>query len=256
MAPAFEASADFGFAKPAGSPCLHLTGTFRCSIHDSLREEGFPGCSAFDCFGAGQQLVQVTFSGRTWRGDRRVRQQMFSLFPLMRMLHELLWHVTEASSLVGDGPLSDGIRLMRDEVEELVSADVTRLSELDGDGFRQRAGQLLAEVSEIVRGRLPFRVGERVGADLIGADLAGADLRGAGLRNAYLITADLSGADLRGADLLGADLRAADLRGADLTGAIFVTQPQVDAARGDDRTRLPTLLRRPAYWRTPGSGQT
>ena len=49
-------------------------------------------------------------------------------------------------------------------------------------------------------------------------------------------------------DLLGADLRDADLRGCDLSTALFLTQPQVNSARGDASTRLPTGLARPGHW--------
>ena len=60
--------------------------------------------------------------------------------------------------------------------------------------------------------------------------------------------ADLRGLDLGTADLLGADLRNADLRGADLSRSLFLTQPQVTAARGDASTRLPSVLQRPVHW--------
>ena len=30
-------------------------------MHAELRERGFPGCDVFDCFGAGQRVVQVVF---------------------------------------------------------------------------------------------------------------------------------------------------------------------------------------------------
>ena len=49
-------------------------------------------------------------------------------------------------------------------------------------------------------------------------------------------------------DLLGVDLRGADVSGADLSGALFLTQPQVNAARGDGRSALPGRLVRPAHW--------
>jgi hypothetical protein len=71
---------------------------------------------------------------------------------------------------------------------------------------------------------------------------------GASLRGARLIAADLRGADLCSADVIGADLRDADLSGADLRGALFLTQPQLDAARGDMATRLPPGLNRPVHW--------
>ena len=53
VAPAFAASADFAIDKPAGQACPHLAGDFRCGIHDELRPRGFPGCTVYDCFGAG-----------------------------------------------------------------------------------------------------------------------------------------------------------------------------------------------------------
>ncbi len=82
----------------------------------------------------------------------------------------------------------------------------------------------------------------------MGAKFKGADLRGANFRGAYLIAADLRGADLRKADLIGADLRDADLSGADLIDSLFLTQAQVNSAKGDADTRLPQLLTRPPHW--------
>ncbi|NEC17762.1 pentapeptide repeat-containing protein, partial [Streptomyces parvus] len=52
----------------------------------------------------------------------------------------------------------------------------------------------------------------------------------------------------RDADLIGADMRDTNLCGADLRGALFLTQPQLNAARGDARTKVPPALERPAHW--------
>ncbi|GJM72906.1 hypothetical protein HMSSN036_51220 [Paenibacillus macerans] len=73
-------------------------------------------------------------------------------------------------------------------------------------------------------------------------------MRGANLRGAYLIAADLRDANLRMADLIGADLRDADLRGADLSSCLFLTQMQLNAAKGDRSTKLPPKFVRPAHW--------
>ncbi|MBE3074104.1 MAG: pentapeptide repeat-containing protein, partial [Actinobacteria bacterium] len=62
------------------------------------------------------------------------------------------------------------------------------------------------------------------------------------------IGADLRGADLSLADLTGADMRGADLRGANLAESLFLIQAQLDAARGDADTTLPSSLTRPAHW--------
>ena len=250
VAPAFAASADFAIDKPAGTPCPNLQADSRCGVHDRLRDRGFPGCTVFDCLGAGQRVTQQTMAGADWRSDPGTATAMFAVFGVMRQLTELLWHLTEAGTLLPDGPLRSAVEAARARTEQHTLAPAPDLVTLDAGGWRREVGELLGEVSETVRAGVPGRARDRRGADLMGAALRGADLHGASLRGAYLIGADLRGADLRRADLLGADLRAADLRGADLTGALFVTGPQLTAATGDGTTRLPAGLARPAHWTT------
>jgi uncharacterized protein YjbI with pentapeptide repeats len=86
------------------------------------------------------------------------------------------------------------------------------------------------------------------GLDFIGADLRKKNLRGANLSGSCLIAADLRGADLSFVDLIGADLRDADLRGANLSNSIYLTQAQINLAKGDNTTKLPQLLTKPVNW--------
>ena len=245
----FTASADFAVSKPAGQPCLNLTADFRCRIHPRLREEGFAGCRVFDCFGAGQQVSQVTFAGRDWRRSPETARQMFDVFRVMLRLHELLWYLTEALALPAARPLHADLRRALDGVTRLTHGDPETLAEVDVTALHGQVNALLLRASELVRARaVPGSRRSHRGADLVGAKLRGADLRGASLRGARLIAADLTGADLRSADLIGADLRDARLHGADLTGCLFLTQAQLNAAGGDAATRLPPTLERPAHW--------
>jgi uncharacterized protein YjbI with pentapeptide repeats len=254
VALAFSASADFAIDKGAGQPCPHLRpDDFRCGIHTSLRQRGFPGCTVYDCFGAGQKVAQVTFGGVDWRRAPQTAERMFDVFTIMRQLHELLWYLTEALTLQPAHELHAELRAALDETERLTNASPDAVMAIDVEAHRQGVSALLLRASELVRGALGRPRIERRGADLIGADLIGADLRGASLRGAYLIGADLRGADLRGADLIGADFRAADLRGADLRGCIFLTQAQIDAANGDAETQLSPSFARPAHWSTARS---
>lgn len=69
------------------------------------------------------------------------------------------------------------------------------------------------------------------------------------MRGAVLIAADLQNSDLGMADLIGADFRDADLSGADLSESMFLTQAQVNAAKGDRHTKLPPALRVPDHWK-------
>jgi hypothetical protein len=244
VAPAFTASADFAIDKPAGVACPNLQSDFRCGIHSELRERGFRGCTVFDCFGAGQRITQETFGGRSWRETPELAIAQFAALPVMRQLHEALWYLVEAQNLAAE--LVGEVRVLRERTEQLASGTPEELAVLDTGAHRARVGELLGRVSAAVRAG--ERGPERRGADLIGRDLRRTPLRGADLRGAYLIGADLRGADLGAADLLGADLRAADLRGADLSRCLFLTQPQVTAARGDMSTRLPVAVSAPPQW--------
>ena len=246
VAPAFSASVDFAIDKKAGQACPNLAPDFRCGIHARLRRDGFRGCTVYDCFGAGQKVSQVTFGGRDWRSSPGTARRMFQVFPVMRDLHELLWYLTEAMRLTPASALRDELGRALDATERLTRDGPDVLAGLDVAAHRRDVNTLLVRASERVRAGVPHR--DHRGADLIGARLAGADLRAANLRGAFLIGADLSGADLGLADLTGADLRDAELRNADLTTSIFLTQSQLDAARGDARTRLPSSLSRPAHW--------
>lgn len=248
VAPAFSASADFAIDKPAGQACPNLRADFRCGIHDRLRQRGFPGCAVYDCFGAGQKVAQVTFGGRDWRGTPRIASRMFEVFAIMRQLHELLWYLTEALRLQAARPLHGELGRALEETERLTHGGPDSLVDLDVAAHRRAVNALLLHASELARAGAGRKSVDHRGADLVGNDLRRADLRGANLRGAYLIGADLTGADLRLADLTGADLRGADLSGADLSGSIFLTQAQLDAARGDRHTRLPPSLTRPAHW--------
>ncbi|MFE6667321.1 pentapeptide repeat-containing protein [Streptomyces sp. NPDC057697] len=242
-------SADFAIDKDAGKPCRNLQEDFLCGIHTELRTRGFPGCTVYDCFGAGQKVSRDTFDGQDWRGAPRTARRMFQVFPVMRQLHELLWYLTEALSLEPARTLHGEIRRVLEETERLTRLPAEAFPELDVAGHREVVAELLLRTSEVVRATAPRKKRrDRRGADLIGAGLKGADLRGADLRGAYLIAADLTGADLRRADLIGADFRDADLSGADLTGSLFLTQAQLNAARGDAATKLPPSLHRPAHW--------
>jgi uncharacterized protein YjbI with pentapeptide repeats len=227
VVPAFSASAEFAIDKPAGKACPNLLGDFRCGIHERLRDSGFRGCTAYDCFGAGQHLSRK--ASADWRASTpRRRSEIFQAFPIMRDLHELLYYLTEARQLPAARAIRPEVTRALKEVERLSGFDLEGLVALDVQPVWRDANELLVKASALHR--KGFKGKERRGADLIGADLRNVRWRGSNLRGAYLIGADLRGADLRDTDFIGADLRGADLRDANLAGAIFLTRAQLDAA--------------------------
>ena len=292
VAPAFAASADFAFTKPAGVTCRHLAADASCTIHDRLIPSGFPGCVAYDCFGAGQRVVTL-YGG----GPRSA--PMLSAYETVRQLHELLWYVADALSRPPAAPVHGALADARRAIEAAIAGGPSSIEATDPAAHRATVAPLLRRASALTRAAVPPAAGrpgmdgrrpdraspahqrpnrdatgrDLAGRDLAGGDLAGRDLSGRDLAGRYLAgrdlagrdlsradlsTASLIGADLRGAglqvaDLLAADLRGANLDGADLSGALYLTRTQVGSARGSATTRLPDGLPRPAHWRTAGS---
>jgi uncharacterized protein YjbI with pentapeptide repeats len=252
VALAFERSDDFAFTKDAGTECRNLDVDYRCRIHPLLRAEGMKGCTVFDCHGAGQKVSQTIFGGASWRDSPGTADAMFAVFRIVRQLHEMLWYLRAASR--AESNTRAEIESMYETIDSLSRLTREDILALELDSIRQLVNPLLSAVSESTRSKavarrttpLPSTV--RAGADLLGSALARRDLRGADLRGALLIAADLSSADLRNCDLLAADLRDANLSGADLSTALFVTQMQLNAAKGDEHTRIPSDTVRPSHW--------
>lgn len=252
----FSASEGFPRDKDAGTPCINLQPDFRCTVHKNLRQKGLKGCTAYDCFGAGQKVAQVTYGGHDWRENPETSKEMFHVFLIMRQLHEMLWYLAEAFRIQNDISIKAEISNMIDETVKLTSLDADSLVNLDLEVHRNKVNPLLLKTSELVRNKASRgqksnlnrkkTIAKRV--NFIASDLRKMNLRGEDLRGSLLIAANLRGVDLSGADLIGADLRDTDIRGANLTNSIFITQAQINAAKGDSNTGLPMSLVRPSYW--------
>ncbi|MGR0158447.1 pentapeptide repeat-containing protein [Paenarthrobacter nitroguajacolicus] len=257
----FARSADFAIDKPAASPCPNMAGDFSCTIHQRLRPRGFRGCTVFDCFGAGQVVSQHTFSGTSWAQDPSSMSSMFAVFKIVRQLHEMLWYLAEARQRTFDPDLALAADHLSKSLAAAAQGDASAVLAIDVERLHGEVRALLMEVSEELRasygaedkptldgGRQAGADAKLGGADLMGASLANQRLCGVDFRGAYLIGANLRNSDLTAVDLLGADLRGAQLHGADLSAALYLTQPQINAAEGDPSTLLPPRLTRPAHW--------
>jgi uncharacterized protein YjbI with pentapeptide repeats len=58
----------------------------------------------------------------------------------------------------------------------------------------------------------------------------------------------MEGCSLKGTNFLGADMRDAVIGNTDLSESLFLTQMQVNSARGNSGTLLPEKLTRPTFW--------
>ena len=248
VAPAFAASADFAIDKPAGAPCPNLRADYRCGIHTQLRPRGFPGCTVFDCFGAGQQVAQVTFGGRRLAGATRRSR---------RDVRGLPGHAARCTNCSGTSPRRATLAAGPDLHAELPNAlgadrEAHRAAARTIAGTRRRrrtgAGSTAAAPGQ--------RTGPRrspAGADRRGADLIG---RGPARRRSARRQPARRAADrrrpARRRPAAGRRHRRGPARRRPPrrrpARRLFLTQAQLDAASGDARSRLPATLTRPAHW--------
>jgi uncharacterized protein YjbI with pentapeptide repeats len=251
----FSANDGFPVDKEAGKPCINLQEDFKCKVHKNLKKKGLKGCIAYDCLGAGQKVAQATFQGQDWRKNQEASKQMFDIFIIMKQLYEMLWYLNEALLLQDDNKLKEELISKIKEIENLTEDTKEAITKLDLVPVRMGVNKLLLQTSEFVRKKAgnkksPLK-GKRIfggGFEFFGADLRKKDLKGENLSGAYLIAANLRGVDLSFTDLIGADLRDADLSGANLSKSIYLTQAQINTAKGDMNTKLPKALVRPASW--------
>lgn len=150
VAPSFTKSDDHAFTKDEGVPCRNLTKDFQCRIYPNLVEQGFPGCKAFNCSGAGQKVTQIMFPGADWRADADTRERMFAVFFIIKELHELIWALLKLAKLCPDTDLRSQIREKASELEQLTFQGTEILGAVDATAHR-RENRRFADMVEAAR---------------------------------------------------------------------------------------------------------
>jgi hypothetical protein len=145
----FEASDDFAFDKPAGTACQHLRADCRCGIHDQLVERGCPGCAIYDCYGAGPRVT------RTFAGLHDAEQLRTAAFLVLRVLHELLWLLTEAATLCPASHHDLNAQLSRaiETLDAMAAGPPAALRDLDLRAHQLATHALLRGVGTALGGR-------------------------------------------------------------------------------------------------------
>ncbi|MGN7309568.1 pentapeptide repeat-containing protein [Alkalicoccobacillus gibsonii] len=240
-------STDFAKDKAAGTPCHNLNDRFMCTIHSKLREEGYKGCTVYECFGAGQKVSQTIYKNVSWH--EKSSEEMFEVFPIIQQLHEMLAYLDEALKREETKPIHTQLMETFNKIDAYTYKDPETILTLDLTVIRSEISDYLSEAGELVayaKANEP-RI-QRAAFEFMGAQLKRHNFKGAKLRGVFFIAADLRGANFTSAELLGADFRDADVRGADFTGALFLTQAQMNAAIGSETTILPKHLQQPSHW--------
>lgn len=231
--------------KIAGKPCQNLMPDFRCKIHSKLLQSKMRGCLAYDCFGAGQKVTQICYPTENWQSEPRQANQIFDAFLVIFQLHQMLWYLIEASSF----KLEDRIIVTIDELilenERMTTLLPDEILSIDLEAYRLKVNGVLKEVSKMIV--IPSSKSDQK-RDFFGKKFNGENLDGRDFSMSMMIAANLEGCSLNGTSFLGADMRDANIKNTDLSKSVFLTQMQINAAKGNSKTKLPTSLTYPTAW--------
>lgn len=226
--------------KRAGLPCRHLQQDFRCDIHDSLAKHKLKGCLAYDCFGAGQYVTQQYFNHKTWH-DEACAEQMFYVFSLIFQLHQIRFYLMEALRFVFKENEEKAIQLCLCENKKICLLEPLLLTQAKVDQHRERVNILLK------RCIADLHLAKR--KDCIAKQFRNKDMSKYDFSGQLLIGSNFNSAKLEGSVFLGADTRDVDFSNVDLRNAYFLSQGQVNGAKGNRNTLLANHLCYPSSWR-------
>lgn len=230
--------------KEAGVPCQYLRSDFRCDIHEKLAIKNMRGCLAYDCFGAGQKVTQNCFPRINWKSSPEHANEIFQVFQTVFQLHQMEWHLLEAFSLTADERLKSDIESLICENERLTSLPLNEILRLNIEPYRLNVNSILKRLISMIT----VTSNEKNGKDYLGQNFKQANLNHTDFSMALLIAADFEGCSLQGANFLGADMRDANIKNTDLSSSVFLTQMQINSAKGNANTKLPYRISRPISW--------
>lgn len=254
----FSKSEGFPTDKEAKEPCINLEPDFRCKVHSKLLDKGLKGCISYDCFGAGQKVSRDIYKEKDWLQNPELANEIFEVFCIINKIHEMLWYlksIFSAEELNGNPVKNDLGRLIK-ETENLTNLNPSSILNIDIVSQRYTVNSILKKARDVlIEGNAkvknpPLGAKKEIAGrlDLVGRDLKKTSLNELDLAGALLMAADVRGNNLKHTNLIGADLRDADIRGANLSQSLFITQAQINTARGDSSTILSPWIDRPANW--------
>lgn len=143
---AFDRGEAFAFDKAAGEACPLLGPGHACSIHAQRAQQGFGGCVAYDCLGAGQRVTAELFGGRSWQAEPHLLRPMLDAFWRLREVRQLLLGLALTERLELEPALAERRRRLERELDPPGGFDRAALEALELEVVGREVRELLASV--------------------------------------------------------------------------------------------------------------
>lgn len=234
--------------KEAGKPCGNLLTDYRCKIHPQLEKQNMKGCLGYDCFGAGQHVTQALYHGQTYQDLPKRALEIFDVFIIVAHLFQMRYFLVEALTLNISEKMKKEIRSLIIENEIICNYYPNELLSFDLKKYKNKINISLEQIIQLLKKDRHYQ-NKRCPTDFLAKNFKGKDMRRLDLSMKLLIAANFDGCVFEGTFFLGADTRDANFSNANLKEAIFLTQGQINLAKGNRHTKLPKHLDYPRTWK-------
>lgn len=234
--------------KVAGKPCTKLKSDYHCKIHQELEKRNMKGCIGYDCFGAGQHVTQCIYKGETWQTSQEQSQEIFDVFVIVFQLYQIRYFLEESILVIPAKELWSDIKNLINENEALCHSTPKSILDIDIESYRNKVNIILKQVCTSIIKCFKNSDNKRL-TDFLGRSFKKRDMSGLDLSMKLLIATNFDSCTFDGTVFLGADTRDTDFSNSDLRESVFLSQGQINSAKGNTNTKLPKHLDYPVTWK-------
>jgi len=232
--------------KIAGKACSHLMTDYCCNIHCQLTKQKMKGCIGYDCFGAGQHVTQSVYQGKTWNDLFEQSAEIFDVFTVVFQLHQIRYFLIESMLFSIVKPLEKEIHTLYVENIKICHSSIKEILSFDLEKYKTTVNLVLKQLCNLL---LRNTNNKESSIEFFGKSFKGKNMSGINLSSKLLIAANFEDCLFNGTIFLGADTRDTNFSNANLSESIFLTQGQINSAKGNRNTKLPKHLDYPITWK-------
>jgi len=163
-------------------------------------------------------------------------------------LYQIRYFLEESTKIIPAKVLWNDIEKLIIENKALCNYNTKSILDIDIDSYKNKVNIIIKQVCNFVI-KTSNNSDNVMISDFSGKNFIKRDMSGLDLSMKLIIASNFDSCIFDGTVFLGADTRDADFSNADLRDAVFLTQGQINAAKGNRNTKLPKHLYYPITWK-------
>lgn len=173
--------------------------------------------------------------------------KIFNAYYVVLNVHQILWHLLQCLILRLSQKEKAQASVLIKEGSILIEKPLEMLSILDGQSFSDKSNTYFKHVFGLYHSNTRNTRKKQV-INYMGKNMQRKNLTRTDFSRSLLIATNLVQASLYGASFFGADMRDTNICDTDVSNCLFLTQFQINSAKGNCNTILPPYLLKPKIW--------